>query len=445
VPLIAAAFAVYLLIFHRSIFRASVWGWLWTGALTIALFAPLGLYLANRPLEARLEIVGKPLLELRQGHPALALQTALGTLGMFTFSGDPEWLYNFSGRPVFDWLTGAFFYLGVLLAVWRWKRIEYGLLLIWLAGGISPALLSLPPGSFGHTIAALPAVYLLLGVGLDVVLVWLKNRSRQASILVVALALGLNAGLTVRDYVRWSQHSFVRIVYHADVADLARALRASPVQDIAVATMTEELELDARALRIDLSGANARPRLFDPRYALVAPAGQPALIALPTFPPPAPPIENILQSYTLMAREPTFRIYQGTLQPLVWGKCAPTSFGLLTLQDCEIASQAQPGQKTSVLTAWSVNGELPPTLKLFFHLVTPAGQLVAAGDRLDVWTPALRVGDMFIQMAEIILPGDLAVGDYALQAGVYDAATNQRLPTPTGDAVRLGTIVNDAP
>jgi hypothetical protein len=166
VPFIFLAFATYLALFHRNIFKQQWIGFLVAGGVVLLLFAPLGWYLAHRPLEARLEIVGKPLLELRKGNLSPMIETALGTLGMFTFHGDPEWLYNVSGRPIFDWLTGAFFYLGVALALWRWKRAEYGLLIIWLLVGIAPGLVSLPAGSLGHTIAALPAVYLLLGLGL---------------------------------------------------------------------------------------------------------------------------------------------------------------------------------------------------------------------------------------------------------------------------------------
>ena len=93
------------------------------------------------------------------------MDTTLGTLGMFTFAGDPEWLYNVEHRPVFDWITGLFFYLGVIICLVRLKRMESGFALVWLIVGIAPAFVSIPAASFSHTIAALPVVYMLAAVG----------------------------------------------------------------------------------------------------------------------------------------------------------------------------------------------------------------------------------------------------------------------------------------
>jgi len=451
VPLIAIAFALYLLLFHRPVFKTSWKGWLSAGALAALLFAPLGTFLANRPIETRLEVVGKPLLELQQGNFTPMLETTLGTLGMFTFRGDPEWLYNLADRPVFDWLTGAFFYLGVALALWRWKRAEYGLLLIWLIGGLAPAFASLPAASFGHTIAALPAVYLLMGIGLDAAVLWFnpkRNRGRWVGVFVIAAVLVLNAGLTARDYVHWSQRDMVRLLYHADMADLARALREHPdIQDIAIATTAEELQLDARALALDLPDVDVRPRLFDSQYALVLPADQPAYVALTTYPPPAEYVEKMLKNYSLtlqgstITSKPAFQIYQTIPVQLEWADCRPSEFGAghLTLTHCAVTPQKPTaGQSINIATAWRVGSgaALPSTLKLFFHLIAPDGQLVAAGDRLDVWPPSLRAGDVFIQFATINLPADLPAGGYTVQAGVYDAATNERW----GTAAPLGTL-----
>ncbi len=426
-PLMAAAFTLYLLLFHRPIFKATWKGWLLAGILTALLFAPLGIYLATRPLEARLEVVGKPLLELQQGNLAPVLKTTLGTLGMFTFRGDPEWLYNLAGRPVFDWLTGAFFYLGAALAVRRWKRAEYGLLLIWLIVGLAPAFASLPAASFGHTITALPAVYVLLGLGLDAAARWLSargNRGRWLGVLVIVGVLGANAGLAVRDYVRWGQHRYTRFLYHGDMAQVARYLNKHPdLQDIAVSTAAEELRLDARGMALDVR-RGARVRLFDPRHALILPAG--GKVALISDPAPAPHVQAFLAERASLVDEgpltvngPAFRLYDAqqivpAASPAV---SLPVTFGgRLSLIELDVKPQ---GQGLAVRTIWRVEAgdALPEKLKLFVHLLAPDGSLAAAGDRLDVWPPTLQRGDQFVQWNDLPTPPP---GHYQIAVGVYE-------------------------
>jgi hypothetical protein len=125
---------------------------------------------------------------------------------MFSLNGDPEWLYNISGRPVFDPVTAIPFYGGVILALARWRRPEYGFILLWLAIGIAPAMPSWPPGSLGHTIAAQPVAFLFPALALGWLWArtrsearpqrdtsrWLKWGTRGLAIAVVALFCALN-------------------------------------------------------------------------------------------------------------------------------------------------------------------------------------------------------------------------------------------------------------
>ena len=80
-------------------------------------------------------MTGAPLRALFNGDPLPVIQTTLGTLGMFTFAGDPEWLYNLSGLPVFDWITGVLFYLGLVICLLRLRDARYGFVLVWLIVG----------------------------------------------------------------------------------------------------------------------------------------------------------------------------------------------------------------------------------------------------------------------------------------------------------------------
>jgi hypothetical protein len=95
VPLILIGFLLYLLIFNRAVLRRVWWHYLLAIGLAVFIALPMFIEIASTPgAEKRTEVVGGPLIELRQGNVKPALDTTLGTLGMFTFAGDPEWLYN---------------------------------------------------------------------------------------------------------------------------------------------------------------------------------------------------------------------------------------------------------------------------------------------------------------------------------------------------------------
>ncbi|MEJ2149108.1 MAG: glycosyltransferase family 39 protein, partial [Chloroflexota bacterium] len=158
----------YLLAFDRVTLRRR-WPGLLAFCLVTALVAlPLALFLRTHPeAEERLDQLGGPLAALGQGDPRPVLEIAASTLGMFTLRGEPQWLYNVSGRPVFDPFTSLFFYGGLALCAVRPRRWRSGVMLLWLVVGLGPAFVSPPSGSFTHTLPAQPAVYLILALGVD--------------------------------------------------------------------------------------------------------------------------------------------------------------------------------------------------------------------------------------------------------------------------------------
>ena len=109
----------------------------------------------------------------------------------------------------------------------------------------------------------------------------------------------------------------------------------------------------------------------------------------------------------------------------------------------------RPGGTVAVELNW-VADSTPGDLRGFVQLIAPDGSLVAQQDGIPGggyapstgWTPGEPVADR----RGLALPDDTAPGDYTLIAGLYDAATGQRLPVTgpdgaaAGDFVRLGTI-----
>lgn len=109
----------------------------------------------------------------------------------------------------------------------------------------------------------------------------------------------------------------------------------------------------------------------------------------------------------------------------------------------------RPGGTVAAELTWIADAA-PGDLRGFVQLLAPDGSLVAQQDGIPGggyapstgWTPGTPVADR----RGLALPADLAPGDYTLIAGLYDAATGQRLPVsgtdgaPQGDFARLGTV-----
>jgi hypothetical protein len=139
-------------------------------AVSLLLYLPLGLTLrANPELQQRLEQLEGPLDALAAGDAGPVARAALATLGVFSAGGDPRWTYSLPGRPLFDPLTALLFYGGLGVALWRWRRPVYALLLVWLAVALLPSALSPDAPSTVRLVGALPVVYLLPGLAVAAV------------------------------------------------------------------------------------------------------------------------------------------------------------------------------------------------------------------------------------------------------------------------------------
>ena len=89
------------------------------------------------------------------------------------FHSDQYWHHNAVKQWMLNPLEGLFFWLGVGVALWRWRHPAYRLLLIWLGVMLLPGVLAVETGTntFGshHVIrlsGAAPAVYLLASTGI---------------------------------------------------------------------------------------------------------------------------------------------------------------------------------------------------------------------------------------------------------------------------------------
>jgi hypothetical protein len=108
-----------------------------------------------------------------------------------------------------------------------------------------------------------------------------------------------------------------------------------------------------------------------------------------------------------------------------------------------------PGEALGVTLFWQTDAPLTDRYKVFVHLYTPDGALIAQHDSepgsdlapTDTWRP----GEEVIDNHGVLLPLEAAPGTYRLAVGLYDLTTGTRLPVvlngePLGDSLTISEI-----
>lgn len=468
IPLILIGFLIYLAIFNRVALRQVWWRYFLAIGIAVLIALPMFVEIAHTPGgEKRTEVVGGPFIELRRGNLQPAIETTLGTLGMFTFAGDPEWLYNVEHRPVFDWITGLFFYIGVIVCLIRLKRVESGFALTWLIVGIAPAFVSVPAASFSHTIAALPVAYVLAALGAVEACVlsgkWVerwRDRGKEGQrdgippslLLTISLSLclvSLGGWLTIRDYFgTWVNEYIVRFQYHAPTRAVAEWLNRHPeITDVAVGTNPYQLVLDPLALQLDMSHDLPASWFNAEKVVAQPPSGPTIFTALQA---PSVEVQEVLSATArLQSSLPEFDIYS-IMPRLGFVLPAGGSFDhepLKLLGSAGALDQARPGDALTWRTAWLLEpSSAPGRLKMFLHVLNDTGTVVVGDDREDLNFATFRGGAAFWQISQLTLPGVLPPGRYQVEVGWYDPETGERLKRADGsDRYLLSSLEVVAP
>jgi 4-amino-4-deoxy-L-arabinose transferase-like glycosyltransferase len=116
---------------------------------------------------------------------------------------------------------------------------------------------------------------------------------------------------------------------------------------------------------------------------------------------------------------------------------------LLTGYDLD-DSQARPGGTLHLTLHWQSTGLVTRPYTVFTHLIDAQGLLVAQQDNWPMqgqWPPTCwQRGEVVVDPYAILLPAEMAAGDYTLYAGLYDAQDGTRLTSNGRDVVTLRTI-----
>ena len=221
-PVVFVGFAIILAIFNRPFLRKHGFNLALTILTAALIVLPMAIHIATVPAaERRLGEVEGPLDALARGEIMPLVNATITTAGMFIASGDPEWLYNIPNRPVFDLLTGAIFFLAVILSLRRLRQPAYAFVLIWLLAGLLPAMLTWPAASNSHSFLAQTPAFLLAAIGLDAV----ATRWPRWGTVFIAIALIIFSVVSIVDYFgRWASDDTVRREHQAGVVQIARQI-----------------------------------------------------------------------------------------------------------------------------------------------------------------------------------------------------------------------------
>lgn len=508
VPLILGTFTVYLLVHERWLGAARpTWpeiGCRWWPALVCVavaaiVAAPLFLYLLQRPAEAgtpqREGQVDRPLRELRAGNPIPVLENAWGLIKMWNVDGERYWQLNYAHRPVFvEPIGGVLFWVGLLVAIRRWREPRMALLLIWIGLGMVPSLLTSEAPSWPRTMLASPAALALPGIavaawsgqldGRPLIPALARFRSpgwRRVGAALLAASLILTCMLTYRDFlILWPRHPRVRYAFQSSLTEALRYLDAAgPVAPTVIAGLSPH-DMDPWTELSTLRRRDLDIRWIDIRSALIVPPGASAQLIVLDITPLSPVLSRwaglepgrILAQGQVVPRggaendpdavvtySPAYTVYDLDA-PALWARAGrastetavgadpfhptpladPPQFGTgVRLVGYEWLAPPSGAVTAELLTYWLALDEGPratrygePAQRIFCHLLDHSQQVVASGDALGAAPDTWQKGDLIVQLHSLAMPDQ--AGTYALEVGWFVPPDGPRLPVQGVDA-----------
>jgi 4-amino-4-deoxy-L-arabinose transferase-like glycosyltransferase len=464
VPLLALSLFGWQLL-RKQIKRRHGWGLLLYFAVWIVVITPLGRhYWQNRVSFSERSSQVTTIPYLLNGEFGPTVQNTLRTLGMFTFHGDDTDRYNLDGRPLFDWLNGALFYLGLGLLLFRLGQSPRragpaSLLWLWLLVMLLPDFITDDSPHFLRVIGALPAITIIWAIGLEYAYRQISVRLNQPShrlfatrriipSALLALLLGLTTLHTIYDYFfRWANAAEARHIYGADIAQIARHLQNDTDDALPVISSEYYLDLDQFRLALHSGGNPPFAFWFDGEQSLALPPPDSGLLPRYLFSAATPPPAE-WQSLLLPVAAASGRDYSGyqlaaNATTQLTGLFDPkTELAVninndLLLENYRLLGNVVSGGKFHVLLNWQVLRPQPPDADYTFvmELRDPQGHVWAIADGNGYppryWQPGVQA----LQLLTARLPGDLPPRAFTLTVQVVDRRAAVALPTAAGQTV----------
>lgn len=439
----------------------------------LVVFLPYGLYMVNNPdlVNQRVSGLTTSIEKAQAGEPEAIWQTVTSTLELFTIQGDPAERYNVSGRPIFDPITGVFFYTGLAACLWfsfrrqdePFKQAAYGLLLIWTAAMLAPSFILGTHTSSLRNSGAIVPIYIVTAVGIDTLYLWVRRKWPQRNLLSrysLAFLFGLGLLLTGIEtwrtyFLVWPSQEKVREVYHSGLAEIGRYLDKGGFQDQSNLFVAYDYAADATPQSFNYYSQTPVAWFeFDNSFPWRPDDRQATYFVTIEKPLPQPILERIepiarvsVNSYT--DGDPAFLIYTIDPSSISWEPSHPTNISFFngpTLIGADLPEDLQKGQSIDLTLHWTIPKNLNhQSNRLTFsevRLQDLSGNEWSREESLigfpqAGWLP----GDRFVQTVELVIPEGMPPGPVFLQIGLRDGeGPPYQVTSDFLEGVKLGQI-----
>ncbi len=452
-PLLLALAFVYLWVSQG---RTLPWrGVLVFAGVMAALTIPLGWYYVDHPgvFFSRIDQVGAGGMGIEE--------SLFNALGMFSYEGDITWKFNLPGKPVFDPVISAFFYIGLAVCLWRWRRPAYGILLLWVAVMLTPTAFSTESPHFLRALGIMPAVYIIPAAGV----LWLVEktgprltalagpRAINAGYAALAVWLAVGGVSTYRDYFgEWASSARAYQDYNGDVEDASAYLGTLDGSELVMFSTQyyghyTVLFFERRGLEL---------RWFDGRQSLPLPDEKTRDVVL-VFPASTMPSRDLLDrilgkdSLASEGRSPhgqvSFLAYRLTPEQLTQARgrlSPPRPLAVTAGQEVELLgyqlgnssaggpAEVAPGGVLPLTLYWRVLQRTSADYSFFSHLLDVKGRMWGQGDTNQFWSLGWRPGDLVMGRYDLKIDPAAPPGRQVVEVGVFDRDSGGRLPVSGG-------------
>ncbi|HTP11004.1 MAG TPA: glycosyltransferase family 39 protein [Anaerolineae bacterium] len=466
-PVAIAAIFFFLIAFDRGQRNRRIGQFVVVALTALIVFAPLGGYFLNHPdaFLTRIQQVAP------RSDQATALLGNVGrALGMFFLSGDPYIRFNLPYRPLFSFVWGVLFVIGLIAAlvgvirsrtIWR-KTAYFSAIAVTLIMLLPTALAvnEITPSNL-RAIGMMPLVFVFPALGTWWVIqrTWVLIRvDRRRLVLPVAFSAMLIVSTIEASVVYFAQYVHEPQLYvqsDGDLADIAQWLNTHD-------THGEPVYLAALHYRHPTVAALS-PKFDEVKWiagnrGIVLPKGPGYLFFGRLGLPDEQWLQRVLPDAALIAQPlapdgaTNYRLYHLTAQPVVTPQVKlNVNFGnIVQLIGYDVltstAGAPSNGSTASVTLYWQVlNKPDRNDYATFAQLRDAHGFEWGKGGSFDYpseqWTP----GEIIVNRIDVPISAGAPPGDYELRVGWFSPETQQRINVVAPDGGFGGTVARLAP
>ena len=187
--------------------------------------------------------------EVNHGHPAAVLAKSISlAVAKYTFVGDMNWRNNYPPYPLLDPAMSIFFLCGLSYVIYKsvrsiYRRIKlhkynddviiYPFFLLWFVAMLAPEFLTYESNPHAlRSIGALPMIYMIAALGVDMILQYAKKMCPVRALIVGIVVYSLMTFIVFFNPIKyfgfWAQNPKTAIYFEKDITQLAHDIKKVP-------------------------------------------------------------------------------------------------------------------------------------------------------------------------------------------------------------------------